>query len=465
MARPNIVLIMTDQQRGDSLGCLGYEQMITPHLDQLAARGVAFSRAFVQGAMCGPSRASIVSGQYVHTHGIERNEAWLTPEQPNWIENMRTGGYRTVNIGKMHTAPIRLPCGFDYRMVVENKNYQQGLHGPDPDDYDLFLARHGLKRPALTYYRDVPDWPERLGAAVWPHAEELFPDNFIGQWTVDYLRECDFERPLFLWCGFAGPHDPYDVTDSALARYDGVEIPDPVSYPGELDTKPPPQRQAMEGMDGKRTPAAIWWSQATPERIRRMRRHYYANVTLIDDWVGRIVETLEERGQLDDTLFVFTSDHGDCLGDHHQVYKFSSHYESVARVPLVFAGPGVDEVGVRDPLVELIDLGPTLLEMAGLEPLAGSSGRSIRSLLEGSKKELHETVFSEHGQRVMVRTREWKLVFYLGESFGELYHLSEDPDELRNLYDVPECQPVRQQLVERMMHWYGTTRMQFSGRL
>jgi len=459
---PNIVLIMTDQQRWDTLGCCGYEHMMTPHIDRLAGRGVAFNCAFAQGAMCGPSRASIVSGQYVHTHGVERNEAWLAPEQPNWIERLRVGGYRTINIGKMHTAPIRLPCGFEHRLVVENKNYQQGHHGPDPDDYDLFLAAHGLKRPALTYYRDIPNWPERLQTAVWPHAEELFPDNFIGRRTVDYLRECDFDRPLFLWCGFAGPHDPYDVTASALELYDGVEIPDPVGYPGELDDKPPPQRQAMEGMEGKRTPAAVWWSRATPERVRRMRRHYYANVTLVDDWVGKIAEMLEERGELENTILVFSSDHGDCLGDHHQVYKFSSHYDSVARVPLVFVGPGVAELGVRDPLVELIDLGPTLLDLAGQEPLDGAHGVSIRPLLEGGREELHDAVFSEHAQRVMVRTRDWKLVFYVGESFGELYHLSEDPDELHNLYDAVGGREARGRLVERMMHWYGRTRMRRS---
>ena len=130
MKPPNIVLIVTDQQRWDTLGCLGYDYMDTPHIDRLAARGVAFSRAFTQGAVCGPSRNSIVSGQYVHTHGINRNEAWLTPDQPNWIEQLRDGGYHTVNIGKMHTAPIRLPCGFNHRTVVENKNYKQATTAP-----------------------------------------------------------------------------------------------------------------------------------------------------------------------------------------------------------------------------------------------------------------------------------------------------------------------------------------------
>ena len=457
--KPNIVLIMTDQQRWDTLGCLGCEHMITPHIDRLAARGVAFSHAFVQGAVCGPSRNSIVSGQYVHTHGVEHNEQWLRPDQPNWIETLRDGGYHTVNVGKMHTAPIRLPCGFKSRTVVENKNYHQGHHGPDPDDYDHFLAHHGLKRPALTYYETVPDWPDRLGAIVWPHAEELFPDNFVGQRTVDCLRQHDFDKPLFLWSGFAGPHDPFDVTASALARYDDVDVPDPLRFDGELDTKPPPQRAGMEGMEGRRQLASIWWSRATPERIRTMRKHYYANITLVDEWVGRMVEAVEERGQLHNTIFIFTSDHGDCLGDHDLVYKFWSHYDSVARVPLVFAGPGVEALGVWEPLVELIDLGPTLLDITGLGALEGANGQSIRCFLEGGREELHDAVFSEQGERVMVRTRHWKLVAYMGQSYGELYDLRSDPGELYNLYDAPEHWEARRQLYERLLHWYGTTRM------
>ena len=368
------------------------------------------------------------------------------------------GGYQTVNIGKMHTAPIRLPAGFEHRTVVENKNYSQGHHGPDTDDYDLYLSHHGLKRPALTYYKDIKDWPDRLQATVWPHDDDLFPDNYVGRTTVDYLNGCTYDRPLFLWCGFAGPHDPFDVTEPYLRMYDDVDVPDPVGWEGELETKPPPQQAAMDGMEGKHSPAAVWWSRATPDRIRRMRKHYYANITLMDDWVGRIVAAVEAKGQLDNTLFVFTSDHGDCLGDHHQVYKFSSHYDPVARVPLVLAGPGVETVGESDPLVELIDLGPTFLELAGLDPLPGASGQSLSALLRGGAP-LHDVVFSEHGQRVMVRTHEWKLVAYLGQPYGELYDLRTDPDELHNLYDSPEASDARGGLYERMGQWFGNTRM------
>ena len=189
-----------------------------------------------------------------------------------------------------------------------------------------------------------------------------------------------------------------------------------------------------------------------------MRRHYYANVTLIDGWVGRIVETLEARGQLDNTLFVYTSDHGDCMGDHGLVYKFATHYDPVVRVPLVLAGPGVAALEVQDPLVELIDVGPTLLDLIGLASPEGMHGRSMRPLLEGEGVPLHEAVHCEQAQRVMLRTTEWKLVYYLGQPWGELYNLAEDPDELHNLYDAGPAQTKRRELEQALLDWLGTTR-------
>jgi len=454
--RPNIVFIMTDQQRWDTLGCLGFDHVITPNLDSLAQRGVAFSKTFVQGAVCAPSRASVVCCKYVHTHGVLNNSMWLLDSEPNWIERLRASGYHTANIGKMHAWPIRHPCGFEYRLVVENKNYVQGQMGP-PDDYDLFLQERGMVRPANEYPKTVKDWWDQLQAVVWPYEEELYPDNFVGQRAVNYLQDYDFARPLFLWVGFVGPHDPYDVPASALERYRGVRIPDPAVRPGEADHNPPEHRDSMRRMDGMRTQAAIWWSRATPERIRRMRLHYFANITVIDDWVGRIVETLDALGQLENTTFIFTSDHGDCLGDHDMVYKFNTHYDSVARVPLVISGYGVSARGMWDALVELRDIGPTVLELAGVEDTRELESQSLRPFLEGRDVVLHDAVFSEHRHRIMVRTQHRKLVFYAGRPYGELYDLQKDPQELHNLWNVPEARAERSELMERLLHWYGST--------
>lgn len=458
--RPNILLIMTDQQRWDTLRCLGFEHMATPNIDALARRGVCFRHAFVQGATCAPSRACIVTGQYAHAHGALHNMTWPTQDAPNWIEQLRATGYRTVNVGKMHTAPLRLACGFDSRRIVENKNHHAPRLGAK-DDYDLLLEEQGLTRPAIAYDQTIDDWFEQLGTTVWPLDEALFPDNVVGRWTLEALAGHDFDTPLFLWAGFPGPHDPYDVPASALERYPGDGIPDPVGYPGEEWDKPALHRESMRKMGAMRNTAAIWWQHATPEKIRRMRRHYFANVMVIDDWVGRIVQELRRRGQLDNTIVVFTSDHGDALGDHGMIYKFTTHYESVARVPLVWAGPGIAGRGVIEPMVEMIDLGPTLLELANLPPMDPERvhGQSYAALLNGRQDTFRDVVFSGEGQRrFMVRTREWKLVYYPGQTDGELYRICEDPDELRNLYGSEAHRPIRLEMIQRLFDWMVRTR-------
>lgn len=454
----HIVLLMTDQQRWDTIGALGFPHVLTPNLDALVRRGIAFTNAYVQDAICGPSRASLVTGQYVHAHGAEDNGTWPDATHPNWIEALRQAGYHTANIGKMHTEPIYLPCGFDYRWVVENKNYQQGQMGP-PDDFDKLLAERGLLRPGQRYAEMIPDWWDNLQAAIWPYDDALYPDNVIGQRTVDYLEQHDFSQPLLFWAGFVGPHDPYDVPASALERYEGVDIPDPLGFPDEVNQKPACHRQGMDKMDGWPHPAAIWWSRATPERLRRMRRHYYANISVIDDWVGRILDTLQRRGVLDDTLIIFTSDHGDALGDHRMVYKFTTHYESVAKAPLILAGPDIPARGAVDALVEQMDLGPTLLEMVGLETLPGMQATSLWPLIHGQVDQLHAEVFSERPpRRLMIRVGDWKMVYYPNDPDGELYHLGEDPDELHNLYADPAHREKRQELEERLLDWLVRTR-------
>lgn len=461
--RPNIVLMVSDQQRWDTLGCLGFEHAVTPHIDRLAERGVCFSRTYAQGAVCGPSRASLVSSKYVHSHGVEENGLWLRDGEPNFIEALRDAGYHTANIGKMHTQPTRIDCGFDYRFVVENKNHQPEMGGTD--DYERLLDAHGLKRPGTHYHLWHDDWHTAMfNTAVWPHDEDLFPDNVVGRMSVDYIAEHDFrDRPLFLWSGFPGPHDPYDATESALERYGDRPIPEPIGAEGEAANKPPEHAAYMQWMETFDNAAAVRWTQKTPEKLDRLRRHYHANVMLIDDWVGRIVEAIDARGELDNTIFIFASDHGDALGDHEMIYKFATHYDSVVRVPFVWAGPGVATQGVHDALVELFDLGPTLLDIAGIEKPSQMQGRSLRPLLDGRAASYKDAVFSEHQHRIMIRTDRWKLVRYVGKAYGELYDMHADPEELRNLFEDGEHAGTRSELTGRLFDWYAAHRCRLLG--
>ena len=455
--RPNIILVMTDQQRWDTIAAYGWPGILTPNLDILCEQGTAFKNAYAQATVGGPARNSVVCSRYVHSHGVERNESWIPYSLPNWIQTLRASGYHTANIGKMHTAPLRLECGFDHRVVVENKNYEQGRMGP-PDDYDLYLKKHGHFRPAQRYFETEENWYDNLGAALWPYDDDLYPDNYIGRHSCEYIETYDFDNPLFLWTGFAGPHDPYDVPSDTLERYAGVSLPGSVSAPNERDTKPPEHQAAMDRMDGRTGHAAIWRSRATEERIDRMRRHYCANVSLIDDWVGRIRGSLERAGQMENTIMVFTSDHGDYLGDHNMVYKFWAHYDPIVKVPLIVCGAPVLPGRLRDDLVEAIDIGPTILDLAKAPKLPGAQGLSLRPLLTNGKTNGRDAVFSEQGHRMMVRTDDLKMVYYAGKPYGEMYRMDQDPDELINLYNSPDLMTSQTDLTTRLLDWQSDTR-------
>lgn len=453
--KPNFVFIMTDQQRWDTLGHLGFDYAITPNIDAIASEGVTFSHAVIQSAVCCPSRASVVSSKYSHSHGAITNGMWLLPHEPNWIEDLRSkGGYHTANIGKMHTRPVDLECGYDYRFVVENKNHRADERYGD-DDYQKVLDDLGLRRPGVYYNETVDGWWENLNTAIWPLDEELYQDNFVGDMSVDYINDYDFdEQPLFLWVGFSGPHDPYDITRSALERYpNDAPIPEALGIPNELDTKPPYHREFNEQMEQATHTAAVKMKYATPEKIKRLRRYYHANIMLIDEWVGKLIDAVKEKGVYDNTIFVFVSDHGDALCDHQQIYKFSSCYDSVVRVPLVMCGPGIEKLGISNTQAELIDIGPTVLDLAGVEQDKRFQGQSFAPVLSGETDTHKDTTFCEFGLRTMIRTHDWKLVFWRDQPFGELYDLRSDPEELYNLYTDKSYDETRLELTSQLLAW------------
>lgn len=454
MPPPNVVFIITDQQRPDSLGCLGYKHARTPNLDRLAASGLCLTNTYVQSTVCVPSRACMLSAKYAHHHGAVDNNAWIRDDESNWIHDFRAVGYHTAAIGKIHSKPIHHPCGFEFRWVAENKNHPATTTpGREDDDYGVMLRELGYARPPLVYPDTEDDWFGTLGAVVWPLPEELYYDNVVGVKAVNYLQKHDFEQPLFLHVGFPGPHDPFDVTESDLEAYGDPDIPPPVGYEGEFEDKPTAQRKYMEMMETRFCGACIpLMSEGTPEKIQRMRRHYFANIFAIDRWVGEISATLEERGQMDNTIIVFTSDHGETLGDHGMIYKFGTHYESVARVPCLLAGPGIAHREPETGLVETIDFGPTLLDLCGVRSEQTFDGQSIRPLIEKGDP-VHEAVFSEYGQRLMVRQGDWKLVYYAEDNEGEMYNLAGDPDELDNRYGKPEAADVQARLLAHLLNW------------
>ena len=456
---PNIVLIMTDQQRFDTIAELGYEHVHTPNLDRLVSEGSAFTSTYVTAPSCAPSRASLFTGLYPHSNGVLRNE---DPWRHSWVEQMAEAGYRCVNVGKMHTYPYEVAAGFHERHVVENKDRYPKTNPHYLDQWDKAFWARGVEKPGRGIYRQRADYDERMGAFVWEAPEDLHADNFVGGLATMWLDRYTGDEPFFLQVGFPGPHPPYDPTERHLRRYEDVEMPPAVGTPESLADQPDPLQELRRHNQEVDHDSVVHRENPSEEQIGRQRRHYMANVSMIDEQVGEILEGLERRGVLDDTVVIFTSDHGDCLNDHGHIQKWTM-YEPSVRVPLVFWGRHHVQAQQRlDGLTSLMDIGPTILELAGLRAPEWMEADSLMPALGGEPWAGRDYAFSEHARdkiltgtalMTMVRDHRYKLVEFIDTDQGQLFDVEEDPSELHNLWDAPDYSPVRSRLQQVISRW------------
>ena len=455
---PNIVFIITDQQRFDTIRALGFPYMDTPNLDRLVSEGVTFTQCHIAAPSCAPSRASLFTGYYPHTTGILKNaDLW----RHSWVELLATAGYHCVNIGKMHTFPYETPLGFHERYVVENKDrYLEGRYYFD--EWDKGLRAHGLVKQQRELYRLCPDYRERLGAFEWELPEELHSDFFVGNMATWWIEKYPRTEPLFLQIGFPGPHPPYDPIPHYAEPYLQRELPLPEVTEEELASQPPPflaMRQHNTEVDHD---SVVYLLNPTREQLHRQRAYYLSNVTMIDEKIGQILEALEAKGYLDNAVVVFTSDHGDCLSDHGHSQKWTM-YDIITRMPLIVWAPGQFDGGREfDGLCQQMDIAPALLELAGVDIPETMEAQSLLPTLRGESWEGRDYVFAEHPrdgilQKIdfmsMVRSREWKLVHFLNEPFGQLFNLTEDPGEMRNLWDDSSAAANKQELLHALLEW------------
>ncbi len=435
----NIVLIMTDQQRWDALGCAGVFPVETPAMDRLAREGTWFRRAYTNAPLCVPSRMSFFSGRYMHQHGCRDNNKLLWPESPSFVRTLRDAGYRTANVGKLHytwqhdleilaSQPLLRRMGFTDPGETTGKMSAGNLRA---SPYSEHLRSLGVLEE---YHRDLLRRVEAGPIAAYDQRPSMLGEgDHIDGWLLrraaGWIAE-NAQAPFFLWAGPPGPHDPFDPPEPYASRYNPDDMP-----VGPIDS--PPVRP-----DGnkKRLP------DATPRQIREMRTQYLGNVTYIDDGVGRILDALDARGQRADTWVILCSDHGEMLGDHRLLNK-SEFFEQAARVPLIIRPPDNLDVPrgiVSDALVELIDLTATLVAIAGTD-MPGAQGRSLLPIVRGeaSPGRHREFVVSELGERLMLRTEEWKLVVIGADLQPQsLWNMADDPDEMHNRAAEPEMAGV-----------------------
>jgi len=454
--RPNILLITTDQQRFDTIGACGSKHARTPNLDRLTDSSVLFDRAYVQNTVCIPSRACIQTGRYTHQHGVRYMESMIdsTPGLPAWettfMEHLQGAGYQTGATGKIHMMPER---GFDYQEIVGGKGARwtqsSGQEiGPAPlgKQYAAWLeARHPGGYELIYEQRRQPEYQQSKNSIVNCLPLEEYVETYILEKSIEFIQQ-QRSQPFFLWCGFCGPHGPHDPPASHAGLYPFDEIPLPDTWEIDLSDRPP----HLRGQSPRKPMTA-----AEEQVMRRYRALYFSLVALIDEYVGRLVETLSDSGLLDDTLILYTSDHGEMLGDFAKFGK-GNFYEPVVHVPLIARPPGGCSPRRCTELVEVMDIAPTILDYAGQPHPPQMPAQSFRTILTGGSGS-REGVLSEYTPNdplisgKCLITERYKYILWDTEQGGEFYDLREDPGELRNLYCDPAYRTERDRHAELLL--------------
>lgn len=459
MDRPNIVFIITDQQRYDTIAELGFPHVDTPNLDRLVREGISFDQCHVTAASCAAARASLFKGYFPHTTGILKNaDRW----RRSWIERLNEAGYYCTNIGKMHTWPYLTELGFHERFVVENKDrYLEGRYFFD--EWDKALRFRGLVKQQRELYRKRDDYRTALGAFDWLLPEDTHPDVFVGDMACWWIDSTPKRDPLFLQIGFPGPHPPYDPIPRYAEPYLAKELPLLPVSDEELESLPPALKELRQHNSEIDHDSVLMDLHPSEEQRHRQRAYYLANVTMIDEKVGEILEALQRNGYLDNTIVIFTSDHGDCLTDHGQSQKWTM-YEQITRVPMIVWAPNRFGAARRiEGLVQQMDLGPTIMEWAGIDVPQDLEAVSLAGALDESQsfdgrdyvycEQVQDAVLTGCRFMTMVRNKTHKLVHFLDESDGQLFDLKTDPDELQNRWSDEGSKTVKEALLAELREW------------
>ena len=488
----NVLLITTDQQRADTIGAYGSRLEATPAIDRLAAEGARFDLCRTQNPYCQPSRATILTGRYPSRHGVYSNGVDFPAEDvPTTLSAMlAAAGWATAFRGKAHFASTypRTPTGAiesiegsaavppgwrgpymgfgDVELVIFGHFINPSAsgapehYGPPPRGlhYARFLFRDGeeagMRRlramPAEAALRP-PSAPETWASAL---SEEDHPTTWVADRTIDFLRRVDRTRPWFCWTSFTDPHHPMDPPAPWCDRYRAADMTVPARHPEEFERKPPFHRVWAGGLPSPMRWANPGGATLSDRELAEMMAGYYGMVAQLDHAIGRVLDALEATGQAGDTLVIVTTDHGELLGDHQMLFKGPLHYDGLLRVPLVVRGPGVRRGVVVDEPVGLIDIAPTVLELAGLAQPGTVEGRSLRTLFTGESQGREWVVTeNDHEMGFVLHLRTLTTPRYVLTRYdtlpgvGELYDRAVDPGEVENRWDDPACAGIRRDLL------------------
>lgn len=449
---PNILWLCTDQQRFDTIQSLGNPLIRSPNIDRLVDEGVAFTRAWCQSPVCTPSRASFLTGRYPRTTRCRQNGQKIPADEILVSRMFADAGYRCGLAGKLHLSSCS--HGKPESRIDDGYHDFRWSHHPQPDwpenAYSQWLRAKGQS------------WSELYSGPSTGFVKEGVPAEYhqttwCAEMTSDFIRG-NAGRPWFFSFNCFDPHHAFDPPAEYMSRYDPAKLRLPKMQPGELEKKP--SFQQLDARWAHNSPGEFHTEAMTDDDRRQVTAAYYAMCELIDDQVGRAMQTLEETGQRDNTIVIFMSDHGEMLGDHGLYLKGPHFYDEAIHVPLVISWPRRFQSGLRvSGLTELVDLVPTVLEACGLEIPDRVQGRSLLPHLTGhADPDRHrDAVFCEYynswthqaAYGTMLRTDSEKIVVYHGTDQGELYDLKTDPDEFVNLWDSSSHRDLKIRLMQQ----------------
>ncbi len=479
--KPNVLFVICDQLRADHLGYAGNPVVRTPNIDSLAAAGTVFDRAYVNNPVCMPNRSTMMTGRMPSAHGVIFNDRSLEPDANTFVAQLRDAGWRTALIGKSHLqhgesrnavadlgkTPGRMsPFAEGWDTIEHDERYERGEviapddfygfgeiqltlgHGAQVGAHHYQWAReqgiaHEVLRAGLDPDSDIPvRRPEWWQLHPAPYPEEIHSTNYVTERTIDFIERCDADgEPWMAWCSFPDPHHPLAPPEPWFARHDPADIELPSTFADPGDDWPAHLHLIRSLRPGRRG-----WVQpfgATPELTRAAIAVTYGMIEYIDAGIGRILATLDRLGATDETIVVFTSDHGDMMGDHGLMLKLIMHFQGCLRVPMIVKTPG-RAGGRTSSLAASIDLPHTLLDLCGVAEYQGMQGSSLVPILDDPNASVRDAVLveddfpsAEIGSPFPIKTRTTVTTTHRysrdSDGFEMLYDLVDDPDELVNL--------------------------------
>ncbi|TNJ66126.1 DUF4976 domain-containing protein [Paenibacillus hemerocallicola] len=495
--KPNILIITTDQQHFNTIHALGNETIRTPNLDKIVQDGIAFERAYVANPVCSPSRSTIITGEYPSRHGCWNIGVALDQHRTTLGQLLKEQGYATGLFGKAHFQPVLNKGSFEAPPHIHNREFWRNWSGPYYG-FDQVAMVHGHADEASSHGMHYGAWlvdqgidPARYFGpkgghreGSWDLPEQLHYTRWTADRTIDFIEAAaeggrdsqEKDQPFMAWCSFQDPHNAFLCPEPWNSMYDPADMPPFHEREGEMADKPRIHQCLIEDRmkeldvnvtaDPGHDTGGIQCLGLTNEKIGRERARkwlssYYAMVSLIDYHIGRIMEKLEQLDIADETLIIFTSDHGDYAGNHGLWLKGPIHYEDIIRVPFLVRWKGTLPTGVKtNSLMSLVDLAPTILEACGIEAPGSMQGVSQWATLQQPHSSKRDWCLVENRAEPTfyvktLITERYKLNYFLGRNEGELYDLAEDPHEFVNLYDHPEYSCLKTELLMKLVDVYG----------